>query len=235
MGIEGSKSVDSGTLVPRLVFVPTGTHLSDSAATAGAAAGLLHADGTNKLIGPAKSFPAPPGASARRASSTSQQLGVAVASAAVNAAVGVIVELVVIPAASRGIAKAAKQIQTRRRTQGNATPTPTAARSSTEVDVTAEDAPVEVNAAEYRDRLLRMLIADSIATSERDFLANAVVREDGLDPRLGRALKLAQEGNWSALNDAELDLVRGFLEGTRTADGQYELLRIERAELPSSE
>lgn len=249
MGIEGSKSADGGTLVPRLVFVPTGTHLSDSATTTGAAAGLLHADSTNKLIGPAKSFPleagqaseaqvsrnAARGASARRASSTSKELGRVAASPAVNAAVGVIMKLVVIPAASRGIAEAGKRIQNRRRAKGDATPTLIATRSSTEVDGTAEDAPIEVSAAEYRDRLLRMLIAESIATSERDFLANAVVSEDGFDPRLGRALKLVRAGDWSELNEAELDLVRAYLEGARTSDGQYELLRVERAELPPSE
>ena len=249
MGVEGSRGVDGGTLVPRLVFVPTGTHLSDSATTAGAAAGLLHADSTNKLIGPARSFPLEAGeaseaqasrsaarvASARRASSTSQELGRVAANAALNAAVGVIMELVVIPAASRGIAEAGKRIQKRRRTQGDASPTLIAASSSTEVDGTADDAPVEVSAAEYRDRLLRMLIAESIATSERDFLAKAAVSEDGFDPRLGRALKLVQAGDWSELNDAELDLVRAYLEGARTSDGQYELLRVERVELPPSE
>lgn len=105
----------------------------------------------------------------------------------------------------------------------------------TEVDGTAGDAPVEVSTAEYRVRLLRMLIAESIASSERDFLARAVVGEDGFDPRLGRALKLVQSGDWSELDDAELDVVRAYREGARTSDGQYELLRVERPELPPSE
>jgi hypothetical protein len=83
-----------------------------------------------------------------------------------------------------------------------------------------------MTAAEYRERLLRVLIAESIASSEREVLANAVVSDDGLDPRLGPALDLVLEGNWSALGETELDLVRSFFEGARTANGQYELLRI---------
>lgn len=237
-------------LVPRLVVVPKGTHLSGSSGTPGAAAGLLHQDGTNKLIGPAKSFPMPSEQERKtsrlpshRRPSPGRQVGEAALLAAAEATVKVVFELVVVPAASRGFAKVSERIRNRRsrpavpeQAPGTSASFEVAVVDEVALDNAApENAPIEVTVDEFRERLLSMLIAQSMADSERDFLANAVIRPDeDLDPRLGPALNLVLQGDWAALGEGDLDLVRTFLEGAQTPDGQYELLRIERPQLPPS-
>lgn len=240
MGVEESGSPMGADWQLRWVFLPEGTHLSNSTATKGAASDLLREDRTNRLLGPTRSFPAemgdgpgahsrseptPPGTSGARELSTGQQIAADAIGTAEGTAVAVVMQLVVVPAASRGIDKVAKRLRgrTRRTPTEEGAPTPIAAASS------------RVSAAEYRERFLRMGVAEAQAASEREFLSNARIEDDDIDPTLTRALTLVLEGNLSALNDAEIDVVRRFLEGTRTADGRYVLMRVERTELPPAE
>jgi hypothetical protein len=238
--------VEGGTLVPRLVFVPTGTRLSNSSTTPGAAAGVLHTKRTGKLVGPAKSFPindpaskseaspnrAPLGDGGGQGLTVRQEIGLQALSTVLNVVVQEGMERVVLPAASRQMKKVVNRFRKRRSeaTPENG-PMVTTANSSHVAELAVMPSSVEMTTADYRERLLRLLMAESLVRSEQEFLAHAVLSDSDLDPALAHVIRQVQAGNLNALEEAELDLLSEFLRGTPTSDGRYELVGIERPEL----
>lgn len=238
----------------RRVRVPKGTHFSDSKDTPGAKRELLREDGTNKLLGPPESFPVDEnviygvyayetGSSGRtdgrELSPAQQALADAIAEVletVIKEAVIPVVKQVIAPAIKRKLSEIAKRPRSTTRAANRlsgttesaaVTATPRAACSSNEVDAVVEEPSVSMSSAEFRERFIAALAAEAFAAEQKRILSNARIEADDLSPELKSAIKLVLSGNAYLLDEETLAVVAEILGVSRTADGEYVLLRGE--------
>ncbi|MDX3672334.1 hypothetical protein [Streptomyces europaeiscabiei] len=239
----------------RWVRIPEGMHLSDSKDTPGAERDLLREDGTNKLLGPAESFPAdedvllrvhasemdsPRGVDVRELSPAQQAIVDAIADATAEALETLVREFivpvlkeVVAPAIKRKMGGIAKNLRSAtKETSGQPSATELADLTATpptdpskEVDAAIEEPRINMSSTEFRERLRAALVAEEFVAAQKRILSNASIEDDDLSPELESAIKLAIEGNASVLDEETRAAVVKFLAGDQVTVGEYVLPR----------
>ena len=235
----------------RRVRVPQGTHFSNSKVTPGAERELLREDGTNKILGPPESFPvdedviyrvyayetdSPRRTNRRELSPAQQVVADAIADVletVVREAVIPVVKEVIAPAIKRKLIGIAKRPRSTARaanrqfgTTGGVAVTAAASTDySNEVDAVVEEPCVSMSSTEFRERFIAALAADAFAAEQKRILSNARIEDDDLSRELKSATKLALAGNAYLLDEEALAVVAEILGISRTADGEYVLLR----------
>ncbi len=203
----------------RAVKVPRGQHLPDSKDTEGAARDLLFEDGTNKLRGPAESFPIDEDELRERLGvrpddgdepSTNEDRLSPGQQAVADVILHIVDEVLeqidwdavferVWPAVRRAPSRIASFFGFKKR---DAVPPATIDRSTPKVVMSSE---------EYRRFVLEAMAAEAFASRRRSLLANAVVDDGLITPELMNSTRLLLEARVSELSETELAAVLAFL------------------------
>lgn len=229
----------------RWVYVPEGTHLSNSRATPGRERDLLREDGTNKTLGPPESIaadeealvgvrsdgPNSPSGSGGTELSWAQQLAVGVIADVVNAIDWeAVFEQFVAPAIKRQSAKVGTHVRSavgrinRRLRSDTAALAPNAEPDGL---YRPDNGPsLSMSSEEYRERVVSALAAEAYAAWQRGILSNARIVDD-LDPALMHGVELVLQGKVASIDEETLVAVMEFLDGSRTAADPLQLSRSE--------
>lgn len=236
----------------RWVLMPDGAHRSRSRGTPGYERDLLREGDSKILLGPTESRPADPDelfrsrtpkARPAAGSEFGQQLGNAIGDALspyIEAAVEYGVDAA-FHSVERLVKWAKRKLSEPRVVADSATdggrtaelvtlPEVETLDASSEVGTDLDEPLASMSGEEYRARLLAALAAEQFAAEQKRRLANVRVEDDALPPELQRAVKAALEGSISSLDEETLAVVVEFLDGARTAEGNYLLLSDAEAE-----
>jgi len=210
---------------PAWIYVPNGTHLSDSRATPGANRNILRDDATNRLKGPTESIPMDDFGNPQKAHyqpHNDPPLAAIVVNAAVTAAVPVIINALIYNidwtsiahrahTGAKGAASslrrhahhARKRVRRRHRAE-QACHQP--GSNLAEID----QPKTTISGDEYQAIVQSIVVAEAFANWQRQYLTQVTIDETKLRPGLGTAVKLFLGGRTSELSPHQIHLLDEF-------------------------
>ncbi|WP_405472626.1 hypothetical protein [Paenarthrobacter ilicis] len=216
--------------------------------TPGAERNLLYEDGTNKLRGPAESFPVDENTLREMLGPVRRkgvnERGVSPAQAAIVDAVLDIGEAFgkevlipyfveeVKPAIVNRLKKVGDGIRSRSKRASefaDSSSSVVAKEAMLEEACDAEIATFSMAADEYRERLLMALAAEVCAAEERKILSNITIHDGHITPDLRRAIRLVLHEDAENVEQAARDAVTLFLLESRNFDDEYVLIKRKEA------
>lgn len=246
---------DDDEWVLREVRVPKGTHLSDSKETPGAERTLLREDGSNKLLGPPEARPvegadllsaypythySPSEPEDTELTPAQKELADALTEIITEVAREVVLPLVrdvLAPALRVKINELAIRIKAKsieaygRARTGKQVRSLGHRRDRDSSGVVArgpEQTGITMSVDDFREYFLRAMAAEQFAAQLKQLLLTVRVQDAELSPELEQAIRLALEGEIAALDEDMIVSIVEFLGGTRSADGEYVLPRLDQ-------